>query len=325
MVTVLEGGFQPLMYLHHSRSIRLLLVLATAALLFSVPTLAAAAGKPRGTTATLEIAPRLSLVSVGGNAGFEVTLTNGGNGTLTHPRFTGTAPGGDFVSGSPGCTGAGPEVTCTFGKLASGRSIVFTVVFETAAAGELTLDGTMRVDSGRNNQNATSKDTFTATSSVDVTASPEYFGSWQPAHGGSMTYATGGTGSGNGQSTSVTVPPVGVAYPAILAESNEPMICNGEVVEGFGQIVDLSIANGDPVSPHLTLTLTYKKSAIGWIDADDVLFVHQDDEGNCSYPPRGCTWANDGFCFDAKWKGHGSSKKLVITVELPHNGRGRGV
>lgn len=313
------------MFARTSRPIRMLLVLATAATLLSMPALAAAGGKPRGTTATITIAPRIALVSVGGNAAFEITFTNNGNGTLTHPRFVGTAAGGDFVSGDTGCSGAGADVTCTFDKLKKGRSIVFTVVFETSDAGTLQLDGTMRVDSGRGNPNAASKDTFTASASVDVTSSPEYFGSWQPAHSATKTFATGGTGSGNAQSTSVEVPPVGVAYPAIVSESGAPMICDGVVIEGFGQAVDLSIANGDPVSPHLTLTLTYKKSAIGWIDADDVAFVHQDDAGNCSYPPRGCNSHNDGFCFDAKWKGHGWHKKLVITVELQHNGRGKGI
>lgn len=152
----------------------------------------------------------------------------------------------------------------------------------------------------------------------------QHLGSWQPAHVTAVTFTTDGIGGDNGQSTTVDVPPVNVGYAATIAETGDAIVCNGIDVGGFGQTVDLSIANGQPVSPHLTLTLKYAKSAIGWIDAHDVAFVHQADDGTCSYPPRGCNAGNDGFCYDAYWTGSGSCKTLIIRVDLPSNGRGRG-
>jgi Domain of unknown function DUF11 len=307
------------------RPLHIVLVVATLAALLAMPLTVAAGGKPRGVTATLSIAPRIAMVSVGGDAAFEVTFANGGNGTLTHVRFTGTVPGGRFVSASPRCTGSGGQVACEFDNLGSGASVTFTVTFDRAGPGTIELTGTMRVASGGNNPNATSDDTSTDKADVPVTNDPDFFGSWQAAHSNTKTYATGGTGSGNGQTTSLAVPPVGFAYPATLSEIDAPIVCGGDTITGFGEAVDLSVANGLPVEPHLTLTLTYKKSVIGWVDASDVGFVHQLDNGACQFPPRGCNKWNDGFCFDAWWSGDWHNKKLNIRVELPSNGRGKGI
>jgi hypothetical protein len=306
------------------RPLHIVLVLATLAALLAMPLTVAAAGKPRGVTATLSITPRIEMVSVGGDAAFEVTFANGGSGTLTHVRFTGTVPGGRLVSAPPGCAGSGGQVACAFDNLGSGASITFTVTFDRAGPGSLELTGTMRVDSGTNNPNATSDDTFTDSADVPVTSDPDFFGSWQSAHSNTRTFATGGTGSGNGQTTSLAVPPVSFGYPATLSEVDDPIVCDDDTITGFGEAVELSVANGQPVEPHLTLTLTYKKSVIGWVDTSEVGFVHQRDDGTCQFPPRGCNKWNDGFCFDAWWSGYGDSKKLNIRVELPSNGRGKG-
>jgi len=52
--------------------------------------------------------------------------------------------------------------------------------------------------------------------------------------------------------------------------------------------------------------------------------VHQRDDGTCEFPPRDCE-ENEGFCFDASWLGSGQQRLLVIEMQLPTNGRGRGI
>ncbi len=312
------------MALHSRRFIRALVVIFTMAALLSIP-LQAAAGSPRGTKATLTNTALTSAVSVGRSAASHVVFSNTGTANFTHVTLSGSAPGATLQSAPQGCAGSGASVTCNFDSLRSGRSLTLLFVFGApGSAGDINFASEVRIDSGSNNPRASSKDTFKATGAAAVINSPNFFGSWQGAHANGLTFATAGIGGTNTQTTSVEVPPVGFGYPAALNETDAPIVCDGNDIGGFGNAVDLSIANGTEVSPHLTLTLTYAKSAIGHLDAWKVKFVHQTDEGTCEFPPRGCTYHNDGFCFDAKWVGSGSSKKLVIRVELPSNGRGKG-
>ena len=81
-----------------------------------------------------------------------------------------------------------------------------------------------------------------------------------------------------------------------------------------------------PVEPHLTFTLTYKKSVIGWVGSiGRRLRPSASTTEPASSRRAGCNKWNDGFCFDAWWSGTGTDKKLDIRVELPSNGRGKGI
>jgi uncharacterized repeat protein (TIGR01451 family) len=305
------------------RLIRSLTALATIATLLTLPQ--GTSATPRGRQATLEITPMIAAVSVEANAAFGITFTNSGRATLTKPRFTGTVPGGTFVSGSAGCSGNLESVTCRGPNMKSGAVVTFTVVFAAPdEAGTLELSGSLAIDSGNNNPNAASKDTYTDAASIAVIDSPDFFATWQDAHASPVTFATGGLSGGNGQTTSVSIPPVGFAYPATLSESGDDIVCGGEVIDGIGQTVDLSVANGQPVDPFLTLTLTYQKDVLDGRTPWTIAFVHQRDDGTCELPPRDCE-ANPGFCFDAAWSGYGWHKKLILTVQLPTNGRGKGL
>jgi hypothetical protein len=309
-----------------SRFIRLLLILSTTAALLAAPLPAAAHGKPRGTQATFTVTALTTAVSVGQSAAVQALIRNDGSATFTHVRVWAEAPGATLVSAPEGCSGSGASVSCSLGQLKAGHSMTLLFVFGAGGtAGAIELDATLKVDSGRDNRHASSKDTFHAGADVAVIDSPDFFGSWQQAHGGNISFSTDGIGGGNRQSTSVAVPPVGVGYPALLAEVDENIVCNGKVYKGFGEAVEMSIANGAELSPHLTLTLRYDKKAASGRDPWSVRFVHQTDDGTCQFPPRGCNKHNDGFCFDAWWTGHGWDKQLVLRVELPSNGRGKGL
>jgi hypothetical protein len=309
-----------------SRFLRLLLILSTTAALLAAPLPVAAQGNPRGTQATFTVTALTSAVSVGQSAAFEAFIRNDGSATFTHVRIVAEGPGATLVSAPDGCSGSGASVSCSLGKLASGQSMTLLLVFGApGAAGEIELQATLQIDSGSDNRQASSKDTFHAAAEVAVIDSPDFFGSWQPAHGGNVSFSTDGIGGGNRQSTSVTVPPVGFGYPALLAEQDENIVCHGKVYKGFGDAVEMSIANGAELSPHLTLTLVYDKHAAADRNPWNVRFVHQTDDGTCQFPPRGCNEHNDGFCFDAWWSGHGWNRQLVLRVELPSNGRGKGL
>ena len=65
------------------------------------------------------------------------------------------------------------------------------------------------------------------------------------------------------------------------------------------------------VTPYLTVTMTYDRDAADGRTPGTVSVVHQRNDGTCEFPPRDCD-TNEGFCFDARWEGHGANIQLVI-------------
>jgi hypothetical protein len=290
-----------------------------------MPLQVAGHGGGSGPTAEFNATALTEAVSVGQPTAFNVFLRSDGSDAFDKIRFVGSAPGGTLVSAPAGCSGSGASVSCSLGKLYSGMTMNLQFVFSApASAGSLTFTASLKVEYWYYGWKKT-KVAFTDTAVASVINSPNFFGGWQPAHNATLTFSTAGLGGGNGQSTSVQVPPVGTGYPVQLAEVDENIVCGSKVYSGFGDAVEISIANGAELNPHLTMTLTYEKTAIGWRDPWSIKFVHQTDSGQCQFPPRGCNYHNDGFCFDAYWVGDGWHKKLVLRVELPTNGRGKGI
>lgn len=308
------------MRLRMPRHVRLLVVLATAAAILITPLTALAHGGGHQQRADLKVTPLIGTVSGGQPVAFDVVLRSDGSDPFDDVRLSLSAPGGTLVSAPPGCTGSGSTASCQLGKLKSGQTRTLRFTFSApASAGTLKLTAELKHKS-----HWSWKTVLKASGSASVVNDPEFFGGWQAAHTTTVSFATG-TGSGNGQTSQVVMPPTGFGYPAQLAELDEAIVCGTKVYQGFGDAVDMTFANGEKVEPFLTLTLTYTKDAIGWRDEHKIKFVHQRDDGTCQFPPRGCNKWNDGFCFDASWSGHGSSKKLTIRVELPSNGRGKGL
>ena len=308
---------------HIPRSIRAAIVLATAAAVLAIPFQVAAA--PKGTRATFTVTPLIAAVSVGQPGAFEVFVRNDGPATFTHATLTGVAAGGSLASAPSGCTGSGPNVTCQLGKISKGQSRTLVLVFGApAAAGSLNLNATLRVDAGSGNPSASSEDVFNRSAALSVRNDPDFFGRWQQAHNAAVSFTTGALGGANHQSTSVVVPPVGFGYAANVEEIDDDIVCDGNPVGGIGQAVEMTVANGQAVNPYLEVKLTYDKTAADGKTPSTIEVVHQRDDGTCEFPPRDCD-DNEGFCYDAKWSGHGSSKKLIVTVQLPTNGRAKGV
>lgn len=308
------------MRLRTSRSARLAIVVAVSAALLASPMTTLAHGWGGGYRADLDVNALIGTVSGGQDVAFDVVLRSDGSDPFDNVKLSLAAPGGTFVSGPAGCSGSGATATCQLGKLRAGKTLTLRFVFSApASAGTLKLTAELKHKSWH-----WWKTVLEASGSASVVNDPNFFGGWQSAHVTSVSFATG-TGSDNGQTSQVVMPPTGFGYPAQLAELDGAIVCGSKVYSGFGDAVDMTFANGQEVEPFLTLTLTYNKDAIGWRDADRIKFVHQRDDGTCQFPPRGCNKWNDGFCFDAWWSGHGHSKKLTIRVELPSNGRGKGI
>lgn len=317
-----------------SRSHRLqraLVALITAAALVAMPLATSAHGG--GSRAAFTATALTTKVSISQPVAFELYVKSDGSDAFDKVRIEAKASGGTLVSAPSGCTASGASVSCSLGKLKSGQALTLRFVFTApASSGTLTFNASLKGSESKGGHGwngkhgrhkVTSKDAMKATASASVINDPSFFGTWQQPHATNVTFATAGLGGGNSQSTSVTVPPIGFGYPASVAETNAPVMCKGKNIGGFGQAVDLSIANGTTVTPWLTVTIKYDKSAIGYRDASKIRFVHQTDSGTCEYPVRGCGKHTHGFCYDASWTHTSSGKQLVIRVELPSNGRGK--
>ena len=312
---------------------RVAIGLATVLALLATPLGASAhGGRHYGPKAAFTVTAMPSTVSVGQSVAFDVFVRSDGSNAFDKVRLEGTAPGATLESAPAGCSGSGASVSCELGKLKSGKTLSLRFVFlSPGSPGSLTFTaklltskhGWWGYDYGKHGGG--SKVAFSASGSATLIDDPNVIATWQPAHGTTVTFATQAISSGDGQTSRLDVPPVAAGYPATLAEVSDAIICKGKNLGGFGDAVEMSVANGATVSPHLTLTLTYTKKQVGHRDAHKIKFVHQADDGTCAFPPRGCTKKNDGFCFDAWWSGHGHGKKLILRVELPHNGRGKGL
>jgi hypothetical protein len=288
------------------RPIRLVIVLATIVSLLSLPSVAAAA--PKGSGVVLEIVRLTPAVSPTMDAAFDVFIRNGGKATLNHAVLTTSVSGATVESVPAGCNAA--TLVCNLGTLAAGdqRTLRF-VVGASETAGSIDIVANLRVDAGGGNP---SLDAFTKRGAITVDDSSTFFAAWHRA-GNALS---GGISNGH-QSASVSVPAVGFDYPAKLSEDSG-RVC-GE--RGIGTALDLTFANGDPVSPFLTVTVTYDAEARGNRTPGNVSFVHENDDGDCTFLVKGCATAG---CFNASWDGSGPNKKLVVVAFLASNGRGKG-
>lgn len=289
-------------------------------LLAPTPAFAAKGNSPR---VEVSAGPRIDTVSPGQDLAFVARFANHGPGTITHLRFDGTAPGAAFVRASAPCTGGGEEVACELGTFHAGASVALTIVFRAPAGGAVDFSGSFAGDAGSGNPNSASADVWdvVAVDPVAVDASTGFFGAWQAAHGGLKTFKSIESGQ---QKSTVTAHPTDEDYAAMMRHTGDPITCTNEDelggvdLAGFGQAVDLDVANGDTA---IDVKVTYAGVDL---NPRKVRLVHQNDDGTCTLPPT-CDGTNDGNCFEAFTEGRGRNKVLVISAELPHNGRIKGI
>lgn len=300
-----------------SRRQFLAVAVTLAAVLGALPFQSALAA-PRGTQAAASILPLLGVVSAGQTAAFDATLTSSGTATLANLRFDGSVSNGaQVLSANAPCAIDGPDIHCTLPSLAGGASLTVRVlVTAPAGAGQLQFAGAFSAEGGRSNPGG-SVDTWPASASLAVSNSADLLSRWQQAHG-SITLPT--VGHADEQLTKVSVPPVGYGYAALVRHGDDAIVCGAETIAGIGQTVTAAIAGG---SSPIRLEIAYDRDVLDRTTPSTIEVVHQLDDGTCEFPPRNCR-SHAGFCYDAKWQGSGANKKLVLQVQLPHNGKARG-
>lgn len=295
------------------KSLRLVLVLATTAALLAFPASALGA---KGANLTADFDALIGAVSPNGQMAFSASFDNPGPSTIAHLRFDGSVPGATFVSGTAPCMVNGAGVGCDLGNLAAGGSVKLTLLFNApSSSGILAFNGAFSGDAGQDNLGAAKRDTWTDPTVVKVTVdgSGDFFGSWQRSHGGERTYQTAAVSVINHQSTQVKVPRFGEDYAASISETDDPTMCNGAVINGVGQAVDLSIADGADVALEVTLRLD-AVAAEGRAPGS-IGLLH-----DCELVPADCR-KNVAPCYDASWERNGRDKVLKVVVQLPSNGR----
>ena len=274
---------------------------------------------PRGTDVRATIEPLIGVVSAGEPAAFDATVTNDGSASIANLRFDGVLTNGELLSSSAPCTGVGgQEVGCALPNLAAGASLTLRfLVTASVAAGELDFTGAFSAEGKRSNPGA-SRDSWPAEASLEISDRADLLSRWQLAHGSIGLPAIGDAGE---QLTTVSVPPVGFDYPALVEHDDTEIVCGEAPIEGIGRTVTLSIARGE--SP-VTLSIAYHRDEVDGRSPRTIGVVHQLDDGTCEFPPRGCS-EHAGFCYDATWEGPGNNRQLVVYVELPSNGKIKGI
>jgi hypothetical protein len=272
----------------------------------------------KGAQLSAEVEALVAAVSPGEPMAFTASFSNEGASPLTHFRFDGYAPGATFTGATAPCTGSGATTSCELGTLAAGGHVALSFQFsapETAA--ELRFTGVFSGDASQGNPNSAKIDTWAGNAQVTVSDSTDFFGRWQAPHG-QHTFPT--VGRRSHQLTTVVVPPVDYAYAALIGHTDDPIVCGASTIAGFGQTVELSIADGN--SP-IVVEISYSASAAAGNTPGQVDVVHQDNDGVCWFPPRGCK-QNPGFCFDSSWSGAGQNRRVDVHIELPSNGSVKG-
>lgn len=307
------------------RAPRVGVVLIVALALLAIPYQAFAA-KGSDDRVTVTGVALTSQVSAGQPAAIGVAFANNGPGTITALTFSGTLPGATSVSAShPACPATtGETISCDFGKSSAGDptiTVTFVYTIPSGLDATLAFDGAFRGDAASGNGNAASTDTWRVTTGsggpvvVAATTSPSFFGRWQTPHG-PISFPQVGLAAE--QVTQVSAGAFGSSYAAVIAHTDEAVSCGGA---GFGRTISVSIGGG---SVPVELDVTYSQAASGGRGAGSVQVVHERDDGSCVFVPANCR-RNAGNCFDASLVGSGKNKLLRLHIELPNNGRIKGI
>jgi hypothetical protein len=310
-----------------------LIVTALALMLLAIPFPVLGA---KGTAINAGVTPLITAVSPNQTTAFRATFQNSGSSTITQLAFVATISSGawesDLLPG--GCSDpVGGTVSCVLGSVPSMTTIVLDFYVTAPGTGSTALTGTFSADAAQNNGKAQKRDTwgpYTATTAVDT--SGQSFARWQIAHGERIQLPPEGfVGSQGFQASAASVPPFAGEYPARLFQVDESITCmdGGEATTytGVGHAVGMTIAGGrSPVD----LEIRYTPEASERKAATQIAVVHEKDDGTCGFPARtagpNCDFAlyPDG-CFQAAIEGNGAARQLVVKMQLPSNGKIKGI
>ena len=254
----------------------------------------APASTPSGWSADVVALP--GTVHNGADAGYRITITNGGTSNISQLSLNGTdSP--TFVGGPNGgsCSQAGVPLTCSFGSLAGvnaapNNSVTILVAYATPASGNSFTESWVASTTGfTSNDGGTSHgDTLRMSGTTLLRSDANFGGGFDKDR--STVGNNGSLGTNNPQSTQVTPPVVGVIATvedgSAITFTCAPTICNKTF---FGEWSRVTVDNGEafqdtsssPPTPILfpVSLLVYGKSLPSGVNANSIQLVHVLDSG----------------------------------------------
>jgi hypothetical protein len=229
------------------------------------------------------------LVHNGADAGYEITITNGGPSNISQLYLVGSgAP--TYVGGrdAAACTAPGVTLKCTFGAVNANSSVTIVVAYSTPASGSSFSQSFEANTSGvsLNDKHQTSHgDTLDFTGSTALTLDNNFGGGFDKDR---SPVTSGGTlGTNNVQSTLLTPPVLGVIATVQDGLGDGSFVCAPTCTKTlFGEWSKVTVGsggvyldqNGDPILFSVSL-MVYGKSLPSGVNANSIQLVHVLDSG----------------------------------------------
>jgi hypothetical protein len=241
---------------------------------------------PPGWTANVVSLP--ATVHAGADAGYGVTVTNGGKSNISALYVVSTSVP-TYVGGRDGakCTGPGVPLKCTFGALSSGANVQIVVGFRTGSGSSFRAAFEANTTGVAGDKKGNSHGDVLAFAGTTALSSDKDFGggfsSDQSAVGDSDV-----VGRNNVQSTSVTPPIAGVVATVQDGAGAGTFTCGAACVGRtlFGEWSKVTVGDGQPVfdAAHQAIlfpvtVLVYGKALPKGATASSIDLVHVLDGG----------------------------------------------
>jgi hypothetical protein len=254
-----------------------------------------AAGSPASAStpawsADVQLLP--ALVHNGADAGYQITITNGGTSNISQLSLTG-ADSPTYVGGPNGgsCSQPGVPLTCTFGSLAGlnqapANKVTIIVAYKTPTSGTSFNEAWLASSTGvTGSDGGTSHgDTLSMSGTTSLTGDANYGGGFDKD--GSTVGNDTSLGTNNTQSTQVTPPIVGV-IATVQDGTSVTFDCKSSCTKTpFGEWSKVTVGsggvfydkNGNPILFPVTL-MVYGKSLPTGVNANSIQLVHVLDSG----------------------------------------------
>ena len=310
----------------HSKLLgRVLGVLALVGLAVFAGVGSASAGQPKWSM-TVENLP--SLAAAGSEAGFQVTISNGGTSNISKLFLrTDTSVAPDYVTTTQGtCTAPGTKLSCSFGQLRKGKTVTVVAAFPTSeeatafAAGFFAnTSGASSSDKGHASHGDTLRDPNEA--ATELTDSPDFAGGF--SIDGQPVGTDDELSDSNVQSTKVTPPGGGVVTTAQDGLGPDEFTCTGCLGTLFGEWSSVNVDNGNTVDGLIKVTLLVRADQIPYYDTvDDISVVHVLDDGTTQILTERCGEEPTANCIDVQELYSGD---FQITAYVDQNGGFKGM
>jgi hypothetical protein len=289
---------------------------------------AASAGQPNWSMTVVNLP---SLAAAGNEAGFQVTISNGGPSNISKLFLqTDTAVAPDYVATTQGtCSAPGSQLSCSFGALRKGTSVTVIAAFPTSG-GDTSFDpgffATTSGATGNDKGNSSHGDTLRdpGEMATELTDSPDFGGGFVIGEDPVVT-DDDSLNSDNVQSTKVK-PPISNVVTTVEDGAGLNFPC--PTTTCFGEWSNVTVGHGqtfldDQGNPILfPVTLTMLASQVHAPSIGSIKLAHVLDDGTTDILSTRCGSTPTLNCITVSAAAGG---KLVITAWVDQNGHLRGV